>query len=615
MCEICNRALDRRTLLRAAGAGGVLAAVATAGGSTFAEAYAPVFEGLALGEDARPATALIVPAPVAPAAAAPAAAAPAAVPPAPAAPPAAAAPAPAAAAPPPAPAVPRAQPASAPEIVTRAEWGADESLRVRTGFGYAPIRKLVVHHTGSPNKPRHPRQVVRDLYRYHVRERKFADIGYNFIIDHHGVIYEGRWARDYGSDERHTGEDGDGYGVIGAHAQGSNAGSCGVCLIGDFSKAEPTYAAVGALLQLLSWKAARHQIDPDGRDEYIGLFGDRRTFYNIVGHRGVGDTECPGPGLIQSMDWIRAEVRRRVGGFQPVTLHMGKVARYVGEAPTSASGQAAPVSVVDPAAQADAPAEPAAAVPPASSVAGTLVGYRVLMRDGRIVTVGDADTQGTPHAHGQRGRAIAGRNFDPGYLTLDPGGRLGAFAGASVYSTPQLSGEPADLALHPKGDGYWIITQAGGIYGYGSARHHGSPLQSGRTSGALKIHPTPSGEGYWVLAGNGDVLAFGDAPALGGARGQQPVDLWGTTTGQGYWLLLADGRVLTFGDARHRGDLTNLNLRWTTPAVGLLGMPSGRGYLIASADGGLFSFGSAPFFGSLHGSGREAVGVAPVFVS
>jgi hypothetical protein len=153
------------------------------------------------------------------------------------------------------------------------------------------------------------------------------------------------------------------------------------------------------------------------------------------------------------------------------------------------------------------------------------------------------------------------------------------------------------------------------VYGYGNARHVGSPLQAGRTSGAVKIRPTPSGNGYWVLAGNGDVLAYGDAPALGGARGQPVVDLWATPTGQGYWVLLADGRVLTFGDARQHGDLTNLNLRWTTPAVGLLGMPSGRGYLIASADGGLFSFGSAPFFGSLHGSGRRAVGVAPVFVS
>jgi hypothetical protein len=276
-----------------------------------------------------------------------------------------------------------------------------------------------------------------------------------------------------------------------------------------------------------------------------------------------------------------------------------------GESPAEAAAGEAAASPAAPA------AEPPA--PPPDTVAGKLIGYRVLMADGRIVTVGEADTQGTPHDHGQRGRSIVGRPFDPGYLTIDPEGHLGAFAGAGVYSTPRLSGEPADLAIRPDGDGYWIITRAGGVFAYGNARHVGSPLQSGRTSGALKIQPTPSGGGYWVLAGNGDVLAYGDAAALGGARGLQPVDLWGTASGQGYWVLLADGRVLTFGDARHRGDLTALRLRWTTPAIGLLGMPSGRGYLIASADGGLFSFGSAPFFGSLHGSGRHAVGVAPVF--
>ena len=66
----------------------------------------------------------------------------------------------------------------------------------------------------------------------------------------------------------------------------------------------------------------------------------------------------------------------------------------------------------------------------------------------------------------------------------------------------ELSGEAADLALRPKADGYWIITRAGGVYGYGNARHLGSPLQAGRSSGALKIRPTPSGNGYWVLAGN-----------------------------------------------------------------------------------------------------------------
>ena len=95
-------------------------------------------------------------------------------------------------------AAPRAAPkgVGAPQIITRAEWGADESIRT-SGRAFAPIRKLVVHHTASPNNPSNPPGVLRDMYRYHVVDRGYADIGYNFVIDHRGNIYEGRWARNY----------------------------------------------------------------------------------------------------------------------------------------------------------------------------------------------------------------------------------------------------------------------------------------------------------------------------------------------------------------------------------------------------------------------------------
>ena len=142
-----------------------------------------------------------------------------------------------------------------PAIVSRADWGANESIRT-TERGFAPIRKFVVHHTASANNPKNPMQVVRDMYRYHVVGRGFSDVGYNFAIDHKGTIYEGRWARDYGSNEVHDGEGEDGYGVVGAHALGVNAGSCGIVLIGDFTKGSPTKAAVASLIHLIAWKAA-----------------------------------------------------------------------------------------------------------------------------------------------------------------------------------------------------------------------------------------------------------------------------------------------------------------------------------------------------------------------
>ena len=81
-------------------------------------------------------------------------------------------------------------------VIGRISWGADETVRINERQ-YAPIRKLIVHHTASDNRPANPAAVVRQTYRYHVVGRGFSDIGYNFLIDHRGRIYEGRFARRY----------------------------------------------------------------------------------------------------------------------------------------------------------------------------------------------------------------------------------------------------------------------------------------------------------------------------------------------------------------------------------------------------------------------------------
>src|SRR4051794_1157447 len=78
---------------------------------------------------------------------------------------------------------------AAPPIIRRAGWGADESIRMNERQ-YAPIRKLIVHHTASANRPANPAALVREAYTYHVTRRGFSDIGYNFLIDHRGAIYE-----------------------------------------------------------------------------------------------------------------------------------------------------------------------------------------------------------------------------------------------------------------------------------------------------------------------------------------------------------------------------------------------------------------------------------------
>ncbi|MGH9009155.1 MAG: N-acetylmuramoyl-L-alanine amidase, partial [Acidimicrobiia bacterium] len=149
-----------------------------------------------------------------------------------------------------------------PDIVTRAEWGADESIR-KNDQKYAPITKLFVHHTvtAPDGEDPDPAATVRAIYAYHVQGNGWDDIGYNFLIDAEGRVYEGRWARDYGAGEKPTGEDLNDNGVVGAHVLNHNAGSAGVAMLGNLSEGEPTTAAREALIELLAWKADRHGID------------------------------------------------------------------------------------------------------------------------------------------------------------------------------------------------------------------------------------------------------------------------------------------------------------------------------------------------------------------
>ena len=213
-----------------------------------------------------------------------------------------------------------------PTIVTRAEWGADESIRDNHIVGYAPFRKIVVHHTASPNGVKDPAATVRFGYELHVVGRGFTDIGYNFLISPDGQVFEGRRARKYGKGELHTGEDGAGNAIIGGHTKGRNAGTCGIALIGNFMKTAPSGAAIQSLIHLAAWEAQRHKIDPLGNDEFIATDSTKLVFPNIVGHRGIGNTLCPGTRMAASMPWLRTQIADRVGTFPARKADMRRLA-------------------------------------------------------------------------------------------------------------------------------------------------------------------------------------------------------------------------------------------------------------------------------------------------
>ncbi len=179
--------------------------------------------------------------------------------------------------------------ANEPAIVTRAQWGANEEI-VRAAPRYAPVLKLaIVHHTATTNTytPAQAAAIVRGIEFYHVRGNGWNDIGYNFLVDRYGTIYEGRG----GGIARN---------VVGAHAEGFNVGTVGVALIGNFESAAPTKAMQDALVKLLAWRLDIAHVDPLSRVVYTSggnykfRAGRAATLRVISGHRDTGPSECPG---------------------------------------------------------------------------------------------------------------------------------------------------------------------------------------------------------------------------------------------------------------------------------------------------------------------------------
>lgn len=186
-----------------------------------------------------------------------------------------------------------------PRIVTRAQWGANESLR-RCDPEYAPVRMAFVHHTVNGNgysRSQAP-ALVRAVYQYHVRGNGWNDIGYNFLIDRFGTIYEGR----YGGMTK---------GPVGGQVLGFNTNSTGIALLGTYTKARPSPQAVVALKRLLAWKLDVHHVDPNSmatmtcRATQKYKEGELVRLRAISGHRDANFTTCPGGAAYAVLSGVR----------------------------------------------------------------------------------------------------------------------------------------------------------------------------------------------------------------------------------------------------------------------------------------------------------------------
>ena len=182
-----------------------------------------------------------------------------------------------------------------PKYISRADWGADEKIRQKKIPKSEKIKKIIIHHTGEyVNETREPAEIMRAIYHFHTITRDWGDIGYNYVIDSQGNIYEGRAG---------------GPTAIGAHIFNRNPETIGISLMGNFQHEEPTAAQLKILTILLADQTRRFEINPLGNSEFFG-----KKIPNIVGHGDAAEnghpTACPGKNLRKKLHDIRKAVSK-----------------------------------------------------------------------------------------------------------------------------------------------------------------------------------------------------------------------------------------------------------------------------------------------------------------
>jgi len=183
-------------------------------------------------------------------------------------------------------------------VIPRSGWNADESLRFGTDDKtkkrvelwtpeFRPIQKVIIHHTVTRDPETDAKATIRAIYQYHAVMRGWGDIGYNFLIDQQGKVYEGRYG---------------GKGVVGGHTLGYNYGSIGIAILGTYQDHTISDVTRTALLALIKAKAG--DLDPTGQS----FFADR-VCPNINGHRGLVNSSCPGDGFYPLLNNLRRTLK------------------------------------------------------------------------------------------------------------------------------------------------------------------------------------------------------------------------------------------------------------------------------------------------------------------
>ncbi|WP_186003109.1 MULTISPECIES: N-acetylmuramoyl-L-alanine amidase [unclassified Streptomyces] len=214
---------------------------------------------------------------------------------------------------------PSAPPSTVPEppIVSRADWGADESISPEAPEYTADVKAIFVHHTDGANdySCADSPSIIRSIYAYHVQVSGWKDIGYNFLVDKCGTIFEGR-------------KGGVDLPVFGAHTYGWNREAAGVAVLGDYTTTSATNATLASVARLAAWKLGQYGADPAGTTQLTAgadqhnyfntnfTAGTKYTFQRISGHRDGYNTQCPGGLLYDQLPTIRTWASGPVQGLK-----------------------------------------------------------------------------------------------------------------------------------------------------------------------------------------------------------------------------------------------------------------------------------------------------------
>ncbi|MFE5678336.1 peptidoglycan recognition protein [Streptomyces erythrochromogenes] len=224
-----------------------------------------------------------------------------------------------------------------PDVVPRAQWGADESLNNEGPIYLAGgrIKALFVHHTAAsaPYECTDSAAIVRGLHVYHVKTNGWRDLGYNFLVDKCGTLFEGRQG---GVDQP----------VMGAHTYGFNSESTSVAVLGDHTTAGASPAALEGISKMAAYKLGQYDADMDGtttltagatQKNYAGTSftaGQPYPFKTVSGHRDGFNTECPGHQLYPQLDTIRKSgpaARLKIGAVNEKAIAAGGTAKTPGQ--------------------------------------------------------------------------------------------------------------------------------------------------------------------------------------------------------------------------------------------------------------------------------------------